>query len=150
MHIGLFSRELLSAVVLGRTYIETTETNRTVSNQTETNWNNPKLSEKYLNMLSIKLFRFVFCLCRFNRNIKTRCFGIELETTETNCFKTNQNKPKQSETTRNNTQFYEKLPIYAPYQTVLLVFCLFWFNSNIETLCFGIEAKQAKQTFCFG
>jgi hypothetical protein len=26
-----------------------------------------------------------------------------------------------------------------------LVFCLFWFNRNIETLCFGIEAKQPKQ-----
>jgi hypothetical protein len=23
---------------------------------------------------------------------------------------------------------------------------LFWFNQNIETLCFGIEAKQPKQT----
>jgi hypothetical protein len=31
-----------------------------------------------------------------------------------------------------------------------LVFCLFRFNQNIETLCFGIEAKQPKQTFCFG
>jgi hypothetical protein len=27
-----------------------------------------------------------------------------------------------------------------------LVFCLFRFNQNIETLCFGIEAKQPKQT----
>jgi hypothetical protein len=27
-----------------------------------------------------------------------------------------------------------------------LVFYLFWFNRNIETLCFGIEAKQPKQT----
>jgi hypothetical protein len=26
-----------------------------------------------------------------------------------------------------------------------LVFCLFWFYRNIETLCFGIEAKQPKQ-----
>jgi hypothetical protein len=41
-------------------------------------------------MLSIKLFRLVY----FNRNIKTRCFGIEFETTETNCFKTNRNNPK--------------------------------------------------------
>jgi hypothetical protein len=45
-----------------RTYIETTETNRTVSEQTVTNLNNPKFSEKYQNMLSIKLFRLVFCL----------------------------------------------------------------------------------------
>jgi hypothetical protein len=27
-----------------------------------------------------------------------------------------------------------------------LVFCLFRFNRNIETLCFGIIAKQQKQT----
>jgi hypothetical protein len=27
-----------------------------------------------------------------------------------------------------------------------LVYCLFRFNRNIETLCFGIEAKQFKQT----
>jgi hypothetical protein len=26
-----------------------------------------------------------------------------------------------------------------------LVFCLFWFNRNIESLCFGVEAKQPKQ-----
>jgi hypothetical protein len=30
-----------------------------------------------------------------------------------------------------------------------LVFCLFRFNRKIETLCFGIEAKQPKQTFWF-
>ncbi len=34
-----------------RTYIETTETNRSVSHQTETNRNNPKFSEKYPNIL---------------------------------------------------------------------------------------------------
>ncbi len=28
-------------------------------------------------MLPIKLFRLVFCLFRFNRNIETLCFGIE-------------------------------------------------------------------------
>jgi hypothetical protein len=27
-----------------------------------------------------------------------------------------------------------------------LVVCLLWYNRNIETLCFGIEAKQLKQT----
>ncbi len=44
----------------------------------ETNRNNPKFSEKYQNMLSIKIFRLVFCLFRFNQNIKTLCcFGIE-------------------------------------------------------------------------
>ncbi len=37
-----------------------------------------------------------------------------------------------------------------PIKQFRLVFCLFRFNQNIETLCFGIEAKQPKQTFCFG
>ncbi len=44
-----------------RTYIETIETNRI----------NPKFSKQYQNMLSIKLFRLVFCLFWFNRNIET-------------------------------------------------------------------------------
>ncbi len=30
-------------------------------------------------MLPIKLFRFVFCLFRFNWNIETLCFGIEVK-----------------------------------------------------------------------
>jgi hypothetical protein len=37
-----------------------------------------------------------------------------------------------------------------PIKLFRLVFCLFRFIRNIETLCFGIEAKQPKQTFCFG
>jgi hypothetical protein len=60
----------------------------------ETNQNNPKFSEKYQNVLSIKLLRFVFCLFRFNRKIET-LFWFRTETTETNCLATNQNKPKQ-------------------------------------------------------
>jgi hypothetical protein len=35
-----------------------------------------------------------------------------------------------------------------PIKLFPLVFCLFRFNRNIETLCFGIEAKQPKQIFC--
>jgi hypothetical protein len=34
-----------------------------------------------------------------------------------------------------------------PIKLFWLVFCLFWFNRNIKILCFGIEAKQPKQTF---
>ncbi len=52
-----------------RTYIETTETNRSVSHQTETNRNNPKFSVKYPNILSFKLFGCVFC---FKTNRKKR------------------------------------------------------------------------------
>ncbi len=59
--------------------IKTNETNRTVLKPTETNRNNPKFSEKHQNMLPIKLFQLVFCFFRFNRNIKTLCFGIEVK-----------------------------------------------------------------------
>jgi hypothetical protein len=52
-----------------RTNIETTETNRSVSHKTETNRNNPKFSEKYPNILSFKLFVWVFC---FETNRKKR------------------------------------------------------------------------------
>ncbi len=34
-----------------------------------------------------------------------------------------------------------------PIKLFRLVFCLFRFNRNIETLFFGIEVKQPKQTF---
>jgi hypothetical protein len=34
-----------------------------------------------------------------------------------------------------------------PIKLFRLVFCLFRFNRNIETLFFGIAAKQTKQTF---
>jgi hypothetical protein len=46
-------------------------------------------------MLSITLFLLVFFLFRFNRNIETLGFGIEI--TETNYFETNQNKQKKTE-----------------------------------------------------
>jgi hypothetical protein len=36
-------------------------------------------------MLPIKLFRLVFCLFRFKRNIETLCFGIEAQTSF-DCF----------------------------------------------------------------
>jgi hypothetical protein len=47
------------------------------------------------------------------------------------------NKTKQSET---------KIPKYALFQTVWVGLLFFRFNRNIETLCFGIKAKQPKQT----
>ncbi len=37
-----------------------------------------------------------------------------------------------------------------PIKLFRLVFCLFRLNRNIKTLCSGIEAKQPKQTLCFG
>ena len=48
-------------------------------------------------------------------------------------------------------------PILGPFYFISvcfglfrLIFCLFRFNQNTETRCFGIEAKQPKQKFCFG
>ncbi len=98
-------------------------------------------------MLSIKLFRLVFCLFRFNRNIKTICFGTEAKQpkqTVSKQTKTNRNKPKQP------LNFLKKCQNMLSIKLFGLLFCLFRFNQNTETLCFGIEAKQPKQTFCFG
>jgi hypothetical protein len=41
-------------------------------------------------MLSIKLFRLVFCLFRFNQNIETLCIGIEAK--QPKCFVSNSAK----------------------------------------------------------
>ena len=42
----------------------------------------------------------------------------------------------------------KKIPKYNKLSVTLfrLFFCLFRFNRNTETLCFGIEPKQPKQT----
>jgi hypothetical protein len=88
------------------------------------------------------LFRLCFGLFRETKNKKFRfvsvCFGVSTlyrNNWNKNCFETNKHFLK-------NTK-------YALYQTVMVVFCLFRFNRNIETLCFGIEPKQPKQTCDF-
>ncbi len=89
-------------------------------------------------MLSIKLFRLVFCQFRFNRNIETLCFGIEAkQPRKKNYFETNQNKPKKPGKT---PKFPEKYQNMIHIKVFRLAFCLFRFNRNIENLCFGIEA----------
>ncbi len=121
------------------TYIETTETNRTVLKQTETNQNNPKFSEKYQNLFSIKLFRLVFCSFWFNRNIETLCFGIEAK------------KPKQTKTNRKNPKFSDKNTKICSLSNCFGWYSVCFFSiKTSKTLCFGIEAKQLKQKFCFG
>ncbi len=93
---------LFRFVSVFRTYID----NGNKQNCFESNRNNPKFSEKYQNMLSIKLFQLVFCLFRFNWNIETRCFGIEFETTKKTVSKqtkTNRKKPKQRKILWKNT-----------------------------------------------
>jgi hypothetical protein len=76
-----------------RTYIETTETNKTVSKQTETTLNFLK-KPKYA--LYQTVFWLVFCLFRFNRNIKILCFGIEAKQPK-------QTISKQTKTNRKKT-----------------------------------------------
>jgi hypothetical protein len=67
-----------------------------------------------------------FCVSNLYRNIRNK----------QNCFVTNRNNPK----------FSEKYPNILSFKLFWWVFCLFRFNRNIETLCFGIETKQPKQT----
>jgi hypothetical protein len=59
-------------------------------------------------------------------------------------------KTKKPKKTEKPNIFCKKLQNMLPIKLFQVVFCLFRFNRNIETLCFGIEAKQLKQTFCFG
>ncbi len=87
-----------------------------------TNRNSPKFSEKFPNVLSFKLFGWVFCLLRFNRNY---LFWYRSETTETNCFETNRKnrkklknektkKTEKNEKKLKNPKFSEKITKYAP------------------------------------
>jgi hypothetical protein len=126
--------------------METTETNRTVSKQTKTNRNNPKFSLKYQNMLSIKLFSLSVDLLFVSVQSKHQnsLFRYRIETTKTKCFETNRNKPEKPQIF---LKIYQNM---LPIKLFWLVFRLFRFNQNTETLCFGIEAKQPKQPLCFG
>ncbi len=67
-----------------------------------------------------------------------RCFEpISKQPKQTDLFR---NKPKQTETTLN---FWKNLQIYSLLNCLGGSFVCF---GSIETLCFGIEAKQPKQT----
>ncbi len=82
---------------------------------------------------NIKLFRLVFCLFQFNWNIETLCFTIEAKQPKQSVIF--QNKPKQTQTNRNNPKFSEKIPKYALYQTVSCFGC--------SSVCFGsIETRK--------
>jgi hypothetical protein len=65
------------------------QNNRNKQNCFVTNQNYPKFFEKYPNILSFKLFGWVFCLFRFNCYIETLCFGMETKQ------RTNQKKRKK-------------------------------------------------------
>jgi hypothetical protein len=79
-----------------RTYIKTTETNRSVLKQTETTLNFLKNTKK--NILSFKLFGLVFCLFWFNRKNETLCFGIEAKQPKQTVSKQTEKNEKNGKT----------------------------------------------------
>jgi hypothetical protein len=104
-----------------RTYIETTETNRTVSYK-------PKQTKATLNILkNTQIYSLLNCLVGLlfvsvQSNIKTICFGIEAK------------QPKQ--TVSKQTKKNEKIEKYAPYQTV-----------SVGLLFVLVQSKHRKSLF---
>jgi hypothetical protein len=92
---------------------------------------------------SLSKYQLVFCFFRFNGNIKTLCFGIEAKQPK-------QTVSKQKDLAETTLNFLKKYQNMLSIKLFRLLFCLFWFYRNTETLCFGLELKQRKQTFCFG
>ncbi len=95
------------------TYIETTETNRAVSKQTETTLN----FLKNTNICSLSNCFGWSSSVSVESKHRNSLFRYRSETTETNCFETNQYKPKPTETTLN---LPKKIPKYALCHTVSL------------------------------
>ncbi len=98
------------------------------------------------------LFRLYFGLFCYTKNKEFFLLGL-FRGFEPTVYRNNRNKQNCFETNQNNPKFYEKCQNnenMLPVKLFQLVFCLFWFNQSVETLCFGIEAKQPKQMFCFG
>jgi hypothetical protein len=127
-----------------RSGIETTETNR--KNLQKTNlyqgiletinfffWFEPKQTKTQPVLV---VFRFVF----FAKPNKI-CFGLF------RCFGMVSKQPKQTEII---VWIIKKVYSLTNLLLFRLVFCLFWLFRNTETPCFNIEAKQPKQTSCFG
>jgi hypothetical protein len=118
-----------------RTYIETPETNRTVSKQTKTTLNFQKNTK-------ICSLSNCFCLFRFNGNIDILCFSIEAKQPK-------QTVSKQTETNRNNPKFSEKIPKYALYQTFSFALLFISVLSKNRNSLFRYRTKQLKQSFFF-
>jgi hypothetical protein len=94
-------------------------------------------------MLSIKLFRLVFCL--FNQNIETLCFGIEAKQPNQTILK--QTKKQKN---RKNPKFPKKISKYTPYETVSVVLLIVSVQSKHRKYLFRYRSKKLKQTFRFG
>ncbi len=114
------------------------ETNRKKPKQPYIFWKIPK----YFLYQTVSVGLLFVSIQMKHRNL----FRYRSETTKTNYFKTNQNKPKQTGKTLN---FLKKISKYAPVKLFRLVFCLFRFNRNMETLCFGVEAKPFETNVLF-
>jgi hypothetical protein len=115
---------LFRFVSVFRTYIETTETNRTVSNQTETTRNNPKFSEKIPKYALFQTVSVGLLFVSVQLKHRNSLFGKECETTETNCFEQTENKPKPPETTQNFLKNYQYM--------LSIKLCFGWCS-----ICFG-------------
>jgi hypothetical protein len=136
-----------------RNDIETTETNRIFSKQTETNQKNLQKtfsirgSSKPLIFFlgsnrdkpKLKLFWLFFSLLLPKPPIFF--FGLF------RCFEPVSKQPKQTELM---VWGIKKVDILKNLLLFRLVFCLFRLFRNTETPCFDIKAKQPKQTSCFG
>jgi hypothetical protein len=89
-------------------------------------------------------------------SIESLCFGKEAKQPKETVSKQTEKNEKNEKKLKNRKNpekpkiFCTKITKYAPYQTVSIGLLSFRFNRNIKSLCFGIEAKQPKQTFCFG
>jgi hypothetical protein len=97
-------------------------------------------------MLSIKLFRLVFCLFRFNQHIETLCFGIEPKQPKQTVSK----QTKTNRKNRNNPKFSEKIAKYALYHTVSVALLFVSVQSKHRNSPFRYRTETPKQTFCFG
>ncbi len=120
-----------------RTYIETTETNRSVSKQTKTTLNFQK-NTKICSLSTVSVGLPYVSAQWKHRN------SLFQYRSETNCFKTNWNKAKQIETTLNFLKKYQNM---LSIKLFWLTFCLLQFNQKTKTLCFGTERNNRNKRF---
>ncbi len=155
LFFGLFretKKHFFLFVSVFRTGIETTETNRIFSKQTE------KISKKR-SLLGGPWNSFFFLGSNRNEpnSICFSCFSVCFFEKPTKfflvrcglfwCFGPVSKQPKQTELM---VWGIKKLDIFTNLLLFRLVFCLFRSFRNTKTPCFDIKAEQPKQTSCFG
>jgi hypothetical protein len=121
-----------------------------ISKQTELfqNRNKPKQPYIFWKIPQFSLYQTLSVgLLFFSVQLKHRnsLLWYRSETTETNCFKTIQNKSKQT-----NPKLSEKIPKYALNQTVSVALLFISVQSKHRNSLFRytVEVKQPKQMFC--